>query len=67
MKIENQPTESGQGWRKRLFTIIFESDTFAGKLFDVVLLVLILVSMLVVIFQSIPSVEARFKDMLYYA
>jgi hypothetical protein len=28
----NQPTESGQGWRKRLFAIIFESDTGQGFL-----------------------------------
>ena len=32
------------GWRRRAFNIVFESDTRAGKLFDVILIVTILLS-----------------------
>jgi voltage-gated potassium channel len=49
-----------EGWKSRLFTIIFESDTPAGKMFDVALLAMILLSLLVVMVQSIPSIEARY-------
>ena len=41
-----------QGWRLRLFVIIFESDTPAGRLFDGVLLCLILFSVAVVMLDS---------------
>lgn len=48
-------------WRSRLFTVIFESDTPAGKLFDVTLLILIFLSLLLVMLQSIPSLNTRFN------
>lgn len=44
-------------WRQRLHTIIFESDTVAGKAFDVTLLVLILASIGVVMLDSITSLR----------
>lgn len=37
------------GWRLRLFTIIFEADTRAGRAFDIALIVLILASVVVVV------------------
>jgi voltage-gated potassium channel len=43
--------------RKRLYKIIFEHDTKPGKLFDVVLLWLILISVIVVITESIPEIH----------
>ena len=52
--------ESRQGWRDRLFTVVFEADTPAGKTFDIVLLLLITVSVVVVMAESIPSVQLRF-------
>ena len=41
------------GWRQRGFDIIFESDTPSGRLFDIVLLVVILASVLVVSLDSV--------------
>ncbi|MGZ8291370.1 MAG: ion transporter [Telluria sp.] len=49
------------GWRERLYTIIFEADTSAGRHFDVVLVVTILLSIAVVIAASVPGVERRFR------
>jgi voltage-gated potassium channel len=37
-----------RSWRERWYEIIFEADTPAGKLFDVLLLIAILLSVLVV-------------------
>jgi len=46
--------------RKRLDTIIFGTDTPAGKGFDVVLLVVILLSVLTVMLESVPSLQDRY-------
>jgi voltage-gated potassium channel len=43
-------------WRHDLHTIIFEADTPAGKLFDVVLLVAILASIAAVSLESVTSI-----------
>ncbi len=42
-------------WRDRLHEIIYESNTVAGKVFDVSLLVLILTSIVVVMLDSVES------------
>lgn len=47
------------GWRLRAYTIIFEADTRAGRLFDVVLLLLILLSVAVVFADSVGDLHAR--------
>jgi voltage-gated potassium channel len=46
-------------WRLRLYTIIFEADTRAGRLFDLVLIAAILASVAVVILDSVQSISAR--------
>lgn len=51
------------GWRLRLYTVIFESDTRAGLLFDQVLIVAILLSVAVVLADSVQSLHARHQDM----
>lgn len=43
------------GWRHRLHEVIFEADTPTGKAFDVVLLVLIALSVVVVMLESVPG------------
>ena len=43
--------------RKRLYIIIFGTDTPAGKAFDIGLLVAILISVLAVMLESVPSLE----------
>jgi len=52
-------------WQRRLHDVIFEAETPAGKLFDVVLLVAIVASVLAVILESVPSIQARFGTLLY--
>jgi len=48
-----------QGWRLRLYTIIFEADTRAGQLFDRWLIALILLSLAVVVADSVTVLQAR--------
>ncbi|GAB3010710.1 ion transporter [Spirosoma pulveris] len=53
--------ESGwQRFRHRLHEIIFEADTWAGRAFDISLLFLIMLSVLAVILESIPSLARSY-------
>lgn len=47
------------GWRLRLYTIIFEADTVAGRRFDLLLIAAILASILVVVLESVHAIAAR--------
>ena len=48
--------------KESLYKIVFESDTKAGKLFDVTLLWCILLSILVAILDSVPELNQPFKN-----
>lgn len=52
------------GWRRRLHEIIFESDTTAGKLFDVALIVTIALSVLAIMLESVHGIRVRHGDLL---
>jgi len=51
--------QSLSGWRLKWYEIIFEADTTKGRLFDIVVLVCILLSVLVVMLESVDSVRAQ--------
>ena len=53
---DNRPQT--ENWRRKLHTIIYEADTPGGKLFDVVLLLAIGLSVLAVALESVASVRA---------
>lgn len=53
-------------WRKKLHEIIYEADTPVGKLFDVMLLILILLSVIFVMIESIRGQPEVVYDILYY-
>ncbi len=58
------------GWRLRLYAVIFESDTRAGRLFDRWLIVAILLSVAVVVADSVHALGTRFAlefDVLEWA
>jgi voltage-gated potassium channel len=54
------PVERRAPWRNKWHAIIFEHDTRAGRLFDVVLLTLIVLSVLSVVVESVPSIGASY-------
>jgi len=47
-----------------MYEVIFEADTPAGKAFDVILLILILLSVIAVIIESVPAIETRYHPWL---
>lgn len=44
-------------WKKRLYEIIFEADTLAGKTFDIFLLIVIVLSTVVIMLESVPEIS----------
>ena len=52
------------GWRLRWYTVIFEADTVAGRRFDLALIALILVSIAVVMADSVQALHARYGPLL---
>ncbi len=53
-----------EGWRLRVYTIIFEADTPVGRLFDISLMVMVVMSIIAVITDSIPIVHRHFGSQL---
>ncbi len=47
-------------WRIRIHEIIYEADTPMGKLFDVILLILILLSVVVVMLESVSHIGIKY-------
>ncbi|HMA07902.1 MAG TPA: ion transporter [Ramlibacter sp.] len=47
------------GWRLRAYQVIYESDTAAGRLFDQIIVAVILISVVVVMADSIQALHAR--------
>ena len=59
--MENNNTNS---IRQKIHEIIFEADTFYGKLFDIVLLITIVSSVVAVMLESIDSIHQQYGDIL---
>lgn len=53
-----------RGWRRTWFTVIFEAETLAGKVFDVGLLLVIIASVVVVVLDSVPTIS-RGHELLF--
>jgi voltage-gated potassium channel len=63
MNIANKENEGTRPWQHRLHEIIYESNTTAGKLFDISLLVLIITSILVVTMDSIGRLHVLYGNL----
>ncbi len=53
------------GWRNALHEVIYEADTPLGKLFDVVLVALIVVSVILVMLESVKEVDEVYHQVLF--
>lgn len=58
MKTDKQE----RNWRLRLHEVIYGTHTPAGKLFDIILLVVILYSIIIVMMESVPRFDDKFHD-----
>jgi len=56
-----------KGWQSKLHEVIFESNTIWGKVFDVVLLACILLSISVVMLDSVESLHLHYGYLFYVA
>ncbi|VVM73001.1 hypothetical protein PS684_03046 [Pseudomonas fluorescens] len=58
--------DSSNSWRERLYVMIFQSDTRAGRRFDGILLLIILASLVIVMLDSIDSIHQNYANVLAY-
>jgi len=65
MRTRIPPVDDRAEWRRRLHEIIFEADTPAGRLFDIVLIASILCSVLAVMLDSVSGIRAVYGEQLY--
>ncbi|MFJ1469306.1 ion transporter [Massilia orientalis] len=65
--VSQAPTAYGKpppGWRRHMYDVIFEADTPAGRRFDIALVCAILLSILVVVLDSVPRLHRDHADLL---
>ena len=59
------PDDHYSQWRQTLYRIIFEANTKSGKLFDLILIGCILMSVSIVILESVISIRQEYGFILY--
>ncbi len=57
-------SKNKHNWKTKLHEIIYEADTPKGKLFDVILLVAILASVILVMLESVKSFDQKYHTFL---
>lgn len=55
---DNEPP--GPVWKRKLYRVIFQSDTHMGRLFDIVLSIFILTNIAVLLLESVPAIGAQY-------
>lgn len=60
MSQNQQPT-----WKRKLHEVIYGTHTPAGKIFDIILLVVILYSVVIVMLESVPWLDVKYYDFLH--
>lgn len=66
MQTRNAPPARRGSIRSRLYRVVFESDTYAGRVFDICLLILICLSVLVVMLDSLAGVRRTYYEQLTF-
>ncbi len=54
-------------WREVLYEVIFKADTVAGKSFDIAVIVIIALSVITVIINTVDSIEQEYGNILHIA
>jgi len=63
-EVQKRYGKPEQGWRAKLYAVIFEADTRAGRTFDLLLIAAIVISVTTVVLSSVASVAARYGQAL---
>lgn len=53
---------SKNNWRSKLHSIVYEADTPKGKVFDVTIFILIIVSIILVMLESVQHLDDKYHD-----
>ena len=61
-KLSNE--KPPMGWRQKLYEIIFEAETPAGRGFDLALLAAIVISILAISLETVESVDKHYHGFL---
>lgn len=59
-----KPQTKTTNWKSKLHEIIYEADTKAGKWFDIILIITILISIILVMLESVESFDAKYHNFL---
>jgi len=51
-------------WKSKLHEIIYEADTKEGKLFDIILIITIVISIILVMLESVSSIDQKYHNFL---
>ena len=62
--MEIRPRDTAPGWQRAAYSVIFESDTRAGRAFDIVLLAAIVLSVATVMLDSVRRINAEYGPVL---
>lgn len=57
---------SSNNLKKKLYEIIFEAETKAGKTFDITLVILILISIATIVLESVKSLRSEFGAVFFW-
>lgn len=57
--------KSKSHWKSKLHEIIYEADTPIGKFFDLLLLIVIITSIILVMLESVTSIDTKYHEFLY--
>ncbi|MGC5745869.1 ion transporter [Chryseobacterium sp. NFX27] len=60
MEREHNLVPEDKLWKRFLYRVIYRADTRLGKLFDITLLSLILISTAIIMMESVPQLDKRF-------
>ena len=64
MRFFDPESRPKDGWRAQVYTIIFETDTRAGLIFDIALLVAIMLSIIAISLETVTFFEHRHRQAL---
>lgn len=54
-----------RGFKLQVYEVLFESDTHAGKAFNIILLCTIILSVIIVALESVQEIKQEYHDILY--
>lgn len=65
--MDAEERREGNGLREKIWSVIFEAETRAGRIFDISLLVLIAASVIVVSLETVAEVQTKYGHWLFAA